>query len=127
MSKYVLLMLVVFGLNLSISAQGQGQKSKKGNQKEAMDRLVSELDLDDLQEASLENILRQTLQERRSLREQELSQTEKRESLQTISLKENEEVAKILTEDQYNEFLSLKKEMREKAKKQRQGNGKKRN
>ncbi len=127
MNKYVLLMLVILGLNLSVSAQGQGEKPKKGNQKEAMKKLVSELELDDLQEASLENILHQTMKERRTLREQELPQKEKRESLQAISLKENEEVAKILNEDQYNEFLSLKKEMREKGKKQRQGNGKKRN
>lgn len=126
MNKYVALMLVFLGLNFTVAAQGQRENPKNGGQKEAMNKLVSELELDDLQEAILENILRQTMQERKALREQELSQNEKRESLLSISLKENEQVAKILNEDQYSEFLSLKKEMREKVQNQRQGNRKKR-
>jgi len=110
-------------LNLSVYSQSQGSK----NQKEAMNNLVVNLELDELQESEFKKVMQESMLQRRSLREQDLSQNEKRQSLQTISLKENEELVKILNEDQYDEFLLLKKEMREKAKKQRNSGGKKRN
>ena len=127
MNKYVLSSLVMLFLNLSVYAQSQGSKSNRGNQKEAMNSLVAALELDGLQESEFKNVIQQSMKQRRSLREQDLAQNEKRESLQTISLTENEEVSKVLNEDQYKEFLLLKKEMREKAMKQRNGGGKKRN
>jgi len=39
----------------------------------------------------------------------------------------NSDLLRLLNEGQYKEFLSLKSEMREKAKQQRNGGGKKRN
>ena len=89
--------------------------------------MVSTLELDELQEISFKEVLRQTMTERRTLRDQDLTQEVKRETLKSISDKENIEVAKILNDDQYNEFLLLKDEMREKARKQRNGGNKKRN
>lgn len=127
MNKQVLLLIVFLALNLSTYAQGQGRDSKKGNQKEAMQTMVSTLELDELQEISFKEVLRQTMTERRTLRDQDLTQEVKRETLKSISDKENIEVAKILNDDQYKEFLLLKDEMREKARKQRNGGSKKRN
>ncbi len=99
----------------------------RGNQKEAMNSLVAALDLDEFQESEFKKMMQQSMQQRRRLREQDLAQNEKREILQTISLKENEEIVKVLNENQYKEFLLLKKEMREKAKNQRNSGGKNRN
>ncbi|MDN3641620.1 hypothetical protein QWY87_02835 [Lutimonas halocynthiae] len=127
MNKHVLLLIVFLSLNLSTYAQGQGRESKKGNQKEAMQTMVSTLELDELQEISFKEVLRQTMTERKALRDQVLTQEVKRETLKSISDKENIEVAKILNDDQYKEFLLLKDEMREKARKQRNGGSKKRN
>ena len=127
MNKQVLLLIVFLALNLSTYAQGQGREGKKGNQKEAMQTMVSTLELDELQEISFKEVLRQTMTERRTLRDHDLTQEVKRETLKSISDKENIEVAKILNDDQYNEFLLLKDEMREKARKQRNGGNKKRN
>lgn len=45
--------------------------------------------------------------------------------MKPISEKENKELAKILEKEQYKEFLSLKDEMREKSRKQRNGGVKK--
>ena len=127
MNKQVLLLIVILALNLSTYAQGQGREFKKGNQKEAMQAMVSALELDELQEVIFKEVLGQTMTERRSLRDQDLSQEVKRETLKSISEKENIKVAKILNDDQYKEFLLLKDEMREKARKQRNGGSKKRN
>ena len=127
MNKYVVLLLVFLCVNLSGYAQGHERGSKRGNQQEMMKTIVSNLELDELQEVIFKEVMRKSMNERKSLREQDLSQEEKKDSLKSISDKENNELSKILNEDQYKEFLSLKSEMREKARQQRNGGGKKRN
>jgi len=127
MNKQVVLLIVFLSVNLACYAQGSEGISKRGNQREMIEAIMSDLDLDDLQEVSFKRVMRQSMSERKSLRDQDLSQEEIRESLKSISDKQNDELAKILHEDQYKEFLLLKSEMREKARKQRNGDGKKRN
>jgi len=127
MNKKVVLLIVFLSVSFAGSAQGSERDYKRGSQKEMIEAIMSDLDLDDLQEVSFKKVMRQSMSERKSLRDQDLSQEEKRESLKSISDKENNELAKILHEDQYKDFLLLKSEMREKARKQRNGGGKKRN
>jgi len=127
MIKHLVLLIVLLSVNLSSYAQRQERGAQRGNQKEMMQTMVTNLELDELQEVIFKEVMRKSMNDRKSLREQDLSQEEKRESMKSISDKENDELAKILNEDQYKEYLSLKSEMREKARKQRNGGGKKRN
>ena len=125
MKKYLVSIVLVLFVNTVIHAQRRGGSEKGGNRSEAMINDISEqLDLDDMQKVMFEEVMNESIKERKVLRKQDLSRDEKRNKLESISEEENTAVAKILNEDQYQNFLSIKKEMRQKARDERSSRGK---
>lgn len=125
MKKYLVSIVLVLFVNTVIHAQRRGGGQKGGNRSQEMINAMSEqLDLDDMQQVMFEEALNGSMKERRELRNQDLSREEIRDELQAISKEENAAVAKILDEDQYQNFLSIKKEMRQKAREERGSRGK---
>lgn len=125
MKKFVSSIILVLFMASFMHAQQQQGKSKGGDRREAMmNHMTEELQLDDSQKVDLEKVMNESMKQRKELRNQDLSREEKREVLMSISENENAAAAKILNENQYQDFIALKKEMRQKAMEQRKGRGK---
>lgn len=125
MKKFISSIILVLFMASFMHAQQQQGKSKGGDRREAMmNHMTEELQLDDSQKVDLEKVMNESMKQRKELRNQDLSREEKREVLMSISENENEAAAKILNENQYQDFIALKKEMRQKAMEQRKGRGK---
>lgn len=125
MKKFISSIILVLFMASFMHAQQQQGKSKSGDRREAMmNHMTEELQLDDSQKVDLEKVMNESMKQRKELRNQDLSREEKREVLMSISENENAAAAKILNENQYQDFIALKKEMRQKAMEQRKGRGK---
>lgn len=125
MKKFISSIILVLFMASFMHAQQQQGKSKGGDRREAMmNHMTEELQLDDSQKVDLEKVMNESMKQRKELRNQDLSREEKREVLMSISENENAAAAKILNENQYQDFIALKKEMRQKAMEQRKGRGK---
>ena len=116
-------MMILF-MSSMVHAQKRG-RPQGGDRGEAMISTMTEnLQLDDMQKVMFENAMGKSMEERKALRDQDLSREEMREELKVISDNENAAVEKILDESQYSDFLSIKKEMREKAMEERKARAK---
>lgn len=125
MKKFISSIILVLFMASFMHAQQQQGKSKGGDRREAMmNHMTEELQLDDSQKVDLEKVMNESMKQRKELRNQDLSREEKREVLMRISENENAAAAKILNENQYQDFIALKMEMRQKAMEQRKGRGK---
>lgn len=125
MKKFISSIILVLFMASFMHAQQQQGKSKGGDRREAMmNHMTEELQLDDSQKVDLEKVMNESMKQRKELRNQDLSREEKREVLMRISENENAAAAKILNDNQYQDFIALKKEMRQKAMEQRKGRGK---
>lgn len=119
MKKYVFGLIVILFMSSMAHAQKRG-KPQGGDRGEAMMNTMTEnLQLDDMQKVMFEDAISKSMQERKALRDQDLSREEMREELKVISENENAAVKKVLDENQYSDFLALKKEMRQKAMEER--------
>lgn len=124
MKRYLLSLILVFFMTSFMHAQQEQRKARGGDKREAMMNHMSErLQLDDSQRVDLENVMNESMKQRRALRDQDLPREEKRDVLMAISENENAEAAKILNETQYEDFIALKKEMRQNAMERRKGKG----
>ena len=124
MKKYIFGLMMILFMSSMVHAQKRG-RPQGGDRGEAMISTMTEnLQLDDMQKVMFENAMGKSMEERKALRDQDLSREEMREELKVISDNENAAVEKILDESQYSDFLSIKKEIREKAMEERKARAK---
>ena len=122
--KYLICFFVVLWGTTVLAQQG----NKKGNSdrfKESIEKMATELELEESQRVSFIEILEGSMKKRKALRNEGLMRDEMRDEIKEINTAENEELKKILDEGQYNEFLELKKELRQRMRENNQ-NGRKR-
>ena len=125
MKKYILGLILILFMNSLLYSQRQDGNRKGGDRQQAMiNQIIDELQIDESQSVQLEEVLAESFKQRKALRDQDLSKEERREVMMSISEDENAKAAKILDQTQYQDFLALKKEMRERAKEQRRNRGK---
>ena len=125
MKKYLSSIILVLFITTFMHAQQQQGKSKGGDRREAMmNHMTEELQLDDTQRIGLEKVMNESMKQRKELRDQDIPREEKRDALMSIAENENAEAAKILNETQYQDFIALKKEMRQKGMERKKGRGK---
>ncbi len=122
--KYLICFFVVLWGTTVLAQQG----NKKGNNdrfKESIEKMATELELEESQRVSFIEILEGSMEKRKALRKEGLTREEMKVEIKEINEAENEELKKILDEGQYNEFLELKKELRQRMRENNQ-NGRKR-
>lgn len=117
MKKTIVMTILLFGLITSIDAQNRKGRISAEDQEERIEQLAEELMLDDLQKYSFKNILNKTMKQRSELMQQGLEREELRDGFEEIQISENEEMKKILDQDQFDQFIEYKKNLRDERRK----------
>lgn len=117
MKKTIVMTILLFGLITSIDAQNRRGRMSAEDQEERIEQLAEELMLDDLQKYSFKNILNKTMKQRSELMQQGLEREELRDGFEEIQISENEEMKKILDQDQFDQFIEYKKNLRDERRK----------
>lgn len=123
MKKTIVMTILLFGLITSIDAQNRRGRMSAEDQEERIEQLAEELMLDDLQKYSFKNILNKTMKQRSELMQQGLEREELRDGFEEIQISENEEMKKILDQDQFDQFIEYKKNLRDERRKKMKAEG----
>ena len=118
MKKVIGLCLVMLFSTATLFAQGKKGRGEKPNHDPAkrMEQMITDLKLDDTQTAEFRKIYEEQAdkmkQERETAREAAKENREKqREKMEAMRSEQNEKVKKILTEDQYKQYLEKQQKM----------------
>jgi len=123
MRKTIVMTILLLGLITSIQAQNRRGRMSAEDREEQIEQLAEELMLDDLQKYSFKNILKKTTNQRSELMQQGLEREEMRDRFEEIQISENEEMKKILDQDQYDQFIEYKKKLRDERRKNTKAEG----
>ncbi|MDP3352379.1 MAG: hypothetical protein Q8S44_01385 [Flavobacteriaceae bacterium] len=113
MKKLIFLMMVLGFLPLSNLFAQQGQTMNPEEMiNMQMEKIKPALDLDNLESILVKNILIKYTKERMSLRNQNLEKEVMIEKNKEISIKQEEELSNILSEEQLEKYKKLQEEFR---------------
>jgi hypothetical protein len=126
MKKTIVITILLFGLITSIQAQNRRGRMSAEDQEERIEQLAEELMLDDLQKYSFKSIMKKTMKQRSELMQQGLEREELRDHFKEIQMSEDEEMKKILDQDQFDQFIEYKKNLREEGRNKMKAEGRRR-
>lgn len=124
MKRAIVTAFCILGLIASLEAQNRRGRMSAEDQEQRIEQLAEDLLLDDLQKYSFKSILKKTMKERSDLMQQGLERDQMREGMKEIQISEDEEMKKILDEDQFEAFIEYKKSLREQRRKKQNSEGK---
>jgi len=126
MKKTIVMTILLLGLITSIEAQNRRGRMSAEDQEERIEQLAEELMLDDLQKYSFKSIMKKTMKQRSELMQQGLEREELRDHFKEIQISEDEEMKKILDQDQFDQFIEYKKNLRDERRNNMKAEGKRR-
>lgn len=126
MKKVLGLFLVILFCSVSMYAQKGKRDGKMGDPSKRMEQMITDLKLNDKQAADFRKIQQDFMDKMRKERDEiqkdmQNDRSKMREKMDKMREDRDAEIKKILTEDQYNQYLEKQKQQQARA--SRKGNG----
>lgn len=126
MKKVLGLFLVILVCSVSMHAQKGKKDGRMGDPSKRMEQMITDLKMNDTQAADFRKIHQDFMEKMRKERDEiqkdmQTDRTKMREKMEKMREDRNAEIKKILTEDQYNQYLEKQKQQQ--ARSPRKGNG----
>lgn len=122
MNKVIGLFLVILISTVSVYAQKGDRGDRKGDPSKRMEQIVTDLKLDDKQAAEFRKVQKDFMDKMHKERDgAQEDRSKMREKMQSMRAERDTEVKKILTDEQYKQYLEKQQAPREKGKKGEKG------
>lgn len=126
MKKVIGLFLVILVCSVSMYAQKGKRDGRMGDPSKRMEQMITDLKMNDTQAADFRKIHQDFMEKMRKERNEiqkdmQIDRTKMREKMEKMRADRDAEIKKILTEDQYKQYLEKQKQQQ--ARGSRKGNG----